>query len=346
MKKIAILFVVFFCSVSLWAQTIEDDATWKLKTDTVRALKHYKADDNWFIGIQAGANHSLSENSRFGSFGAMTRPSIALSVGKYFSPAIGARVQLAYLKQMSRANSEVIEAFPEVYGKGNYGFNMFNGYLDGLFNLHNIFAQYDEDIRFNVVGILGMGFNSSFGFDDKVKEWDKSPSEEFAPYQISTDNKTFFSLRAGLQFNYMLSNALDINLEATFNATDDAFNGTRYDRKWDSYANVMLGLTYHFKDQYGDRRFRYTEVNDQAWVDELNRKINEERNKAGTGTSRHRSEERGSEERNVGYDRIIHYRQVQYYRYPEKECGRSCQVFGRPSGSQPDHNRLCRRTDW
>lgn len=40
MKKIAILFVVFFCSVSLWAQTIEDDATWKLKTDTVRALKH------------------------------------------------------------------------------------------------------------------------------------------------------------------------------------------------------------------------------------------------------------------------------------------------------------------
>ena len=43
----------------------------------------------------------------------------------------------------------------------------------------------------------------------------------------------------------MLSNALDINLEATFNATDDAFNGTRYDRKWDSYANVMLGLTYH-----------------------------------------------------------------------------------------------------
>ena len=67
MKKIAILFVVFFCSVSLWAQTIEDDATWKLKTDTVRALKHYKAGDNWFIGIHAGANHSLSENSRFDS---------------------------------------------------------------------------------------------------------------------------------------------------------------------------------------------------------------------------------------------------------------------------------------
>ncbi len=41
----------------------------------------------------------------------------------------------------------------------------------------------------------------------------------------------------------------------------------------------MLGLTYHFKDQYGDRRFRYTKVTDQAMVDELNRKINEEREK-------------------------------------------------------------------
>ena len=74
MKKIAILFVVFFCSVSLWAQTIEDDATWKLKTDTVRALKHYKAGDNWFIGIQAGANHSLSENKiRIGGSFSATR---------------------------------------------------------------------------------------------------------------------------------------------------------------------------------------------------------------------------------------------------------------------------------
>ena len=74
------------------------------------------------------------------------------------------------------------------------------------------------------------------------------PSEEFAPTKSALTTKRF-SLRAGLQFNYMLSNVLDINLEATFNATDDAFNGTRYDRKWDSYANVMLGLTYHFKDQ-------------------------------------------------------------------------------------------------
>lgn len=68
---------------------------------------------------------------------------------------------------------------------------MFNGYLDGLFNLHNIFAQYDEDIRFNVVGILGMGFNSSFGFDDKVKEWDKSPVRSLPPTKSALTTKRF-----------------------------------------------------------------------------------------------------------------------------------------------------------
>lgn len=279
MKRIAIIFAAFLCSMSLTAQTVEDDAAWKLKADTVRALKHYKGGDNWFIGIHGGVNHSLSENARFGSFGDMTKPSFGLSVGKYFSPAIGARVQFAYMKQQSRANSEAIEAYPEVYGDGNYGFNVFAGYVDGLFNLNNIFAQYNEDCRFNVVGILGMGFNAASGFDDKVEAWDREPGEGFAPYKVYTDNNAYFALRAGLQFNYILSNALDLNLEATFNATDDGYNGTRYDRKWDSYANLMLGLTYHFKDQYGDRRFRYTEVNDQAYIDELNQKINDERAK-------------------------------------------------------------------
>ena len=279
MKRLATIFAAALCAVPLLAQTVEDDAAWKLKADTVRALKHYKGSDNWFIGIQGGVNHSLSENARFGSFGDMTKPSFAISAGKYFSPAIGARVQFAYMKQQSRANSEAIEAYPEVYGDGNYGFNMVGGYLDGLFNLNNIFGQYREKSRFNVVGILGMGFNTSTGFDDKVNAWDKAPGEGFAPYKVYTETKTYFALRGGLQFNYMLSNALDLGLEATFNATDDGYNGTRYDDKWDAYANVMLGLTYHFKDQYGDRRFRYTEVNDQAYIDELNRQINEERAK-------------------------------------------------------------------
>ena len=55
MKKIAILFVVFFCSVSLWAQTIEDDATWKLKRQTGKSVSTNNIDNLYDKGITAGA---------------------------------------------------------------------------------------------------------------------------------------------------------------------------------------------------------------------------------------------------------------------------------------------------
>lgn len=279
MKKIAVFLVAVFASVSLMAQTIEEERTWKMQADTVKSLKHYVGRDNWFIGVQGGANISLSENSRFGKNIDMTKPSFALQVGKYFSPAVGARIQMAYFKQESRANSEAIDAYPQVYGSGNYGFSNFGAYLDGLFNFNNIFGQYKESSRFNVVGILGGGLNHTFGFDDKVKAWDRPASETFAPYKVNTDKGSYVALHAGVQLNYAISQALDLNLEATFNGVDDGYNGTRYDKKWDAFANVMVGLTFHFKDHYGARRFRYTQLDDQALISELTRKIDDERNK-------------------------------------------------------------------
>lgn len=265
MKKIAMMFIMALCTMTVWSQS----RALGVEADTLRSLRHYKGSDNWFIGIHAGMNHSLSENARFGDFMDMTKPGFALSVGKYFSPAVGARVMLSYMKQQSRANSEAL------IDDKNYGFHNIGGYLDGLFNLNNIFGQYKENTRFNVYGILGFGFNATGGFDDKVESWDKPAGG----YKVYTDNSAYFSLRGGLGLSYMLSNALDLNLEVTAHGADDAYNGTRYDNKYDTYVAAMLGLTYHFKDQYGDRRFRYTTLSDNDWLDELNARINAERGK-------------------------------------------------------------------
>ena len=263
MKKIAMMFIMALCTLSVWSQS----RALGVEADTLRSLRHYKGGDNWFIGIHAGMNHSLSENARFGDFMDMTKPAFAISVGKYFSPAIGARVMLSYMKQQSRANSEAL------IDDKNYGFHNIGGYFDGLFNFNNIFGQYKENTRFNVYGILGFGFNATGGFDDKVEAWDKPAGG----YKVFTDNGAYFSLRGGLGLSYMLSNALDLNLELTAHGADDAYNGTRYDRKYDTYVSAMLGLTYHFKDHYGDRRFRYKNLTDNDLLDELNARINAER---------------------------------------------------------------------
>ncbi len=280
MKKFATILMAVLCSFPLWAQSNPD---LEVATDSVRGLKHYKGSDNWFITVHGGLNHSISENARHGDFMDMCKGSVGLSVGKYFSPAIGSRIQLQYLRQQTMANTEAIEAYPNIYGDGQFGFDIFGGYVDGLFNFNNIFGQYRESTRLNLVGILGFGFNTTFNFDDKVKswgsnspEWDKG-SGEYAPYDVYTDKKSYFAARAGLMLSYRLCRALDLELEVTAHATDDGYNGTRYDRKYDAYVNAMLGLTYHFKDQYGDRRFRYTTISDQSLIDDLNKKINETR---------------------------------------------------------------------
>lgn len=171
MKKILIAGLAAIMATNIYAVT-ENAPSKKatVKADTLQTLKHYKAGDNWFFGAFVGTNFSLTENIRFASFGKRLGPSVGISAGKYFNPAVGARVRVSYLNQHSRANSELVDAYPEVYGNGIYKFNMISTFFDGLFNFNNIFKPYKESTRFNVVGVIGIGFNSSFGFDDKIKK--------------------------------------------------------------------------------------------------------------------------------------------------------------------------------
>lgn len=272
MKKIFIAGLAAVMATNIYATTESAPShDSDVKADTLQTLKHYKTGDNWFFGISAGTNFSLSENIRFASFPKRFGPSVGVAVGKNFSPAVGARVRVSYLKQSSRANSELIDAYPEIYGDGVYRFSMVSTYFDGLFNFNNIFKPYNENSRFNVIGVVGIGFNTSFGFDDKIKNW--SPSKG-GQYEVDRSTGTYLAIHAGLQLNYKVSEAVDINLETTYNATDDGYNGTRYDRKYDGYIYIVAGATYHFKDHYGDRRFKYVTMTDQAQIDHLNAQIN------------------------------------------------------------------------
>lgn len=276
MKKLIIVGLAAVLALPSFAQTERKADIASVKADSVTVLKPYKAKDNWFFGVYAGTNFSLSENARF-KRGKMFGPSFGLSVGKWFSPAVGARLRWAILQQHHLANTEMIDAYPETYGNGVYKHGMTSVFFDGLFNFNNIFAKYRESTRFNVIGVLGLGFNSSFGFSDNTDYWNEMDTKWNNHYRVDNDGGTYLAIHAGLMLSYKLNNAIDLNLEATYNATDDAYNGVRYDRKYDGYMYIVGGMVWHFKDQYGDRRFRYVTMTDQAKIDELNRKINDQR---------------------------------------------------------------------
>ena len=131
--------------------------------DEFAYLDDYHFADNIFLLGQVGMSHSMSENTRFGNFFANERPSFNIGVGKWIYPAFGTRITLGLHPQVGRAEWEISDTWPNVFG--NYGYNMFSGYVDGLVNLTNIIFKYREDRVFNLIGIIGLGYNHTFGFD-------------------------------------------------------------------------------------------------------------------------------------------------------------------------------------
>lgn len=237
---------------------------------------------NIFIGASVGASLSMGENTRYGNFLDMSKLSFEATVGKFFYPQFGLRFSLQYLNQKGRAEWEIADELDKrgMYD-GNYDFSLLAGFVDGLVNFHNMFWKYREDRHFNLIGYFGLGYFRSFGFDkDKLNyladPWDRNGDpmgKGTYGYPVNGKSRNYFAGHAGLIAAYQITEAWDVNVDVSFNGTDDAYNGKRFRRVYDTYVNLMAGLTYHIPDTSGKRRLKYTHYTDQDMVTVLNRQI-------------------------------------------------------------------------
>lgn len=306
MKKIHIILLLLLLQcVTAWGQdSLMVDSTFSrlkfdedsLYYDELAYLDDYHFSDNLFLLGQVGISHSMSENTRFGNFFANERVSFNVGVGKWVYPSFGVRVTLGLHPQVGRAEWSISEAYPETFG--NYTYNMFSGYVDGLVNLTNIIYKYREDRVFNLIGIIGLGYNRTFGFDktkcdimragldaNYTPRYDASNpptyikegvGERLISYDVDTHPGNYFAAHVGLQGRWKASAAWDIIGEVTFNGTDDAYNGHTYDRVYDTYFDILIGAQYHFKDCHGRRRFHYVKYLDQSVIERLARMARDE----------------------------------------------------------------------
>lgn len=297
MKRIYILIVAFLASFVAIAQNtgVADSLFSRSKLDQdslyydeFAYLDDYHFADNIFLLGQVGMSHSMSENTRFGNFFANERPSFNIGVGKWIYPAFGTRITLGLHPQVGRAEWEISDTWPNVFG--NYGYNMFSGYVDGLVNLTNIIFKYREDRVFNLIGIIGLGYNHTFGFDKNkcdlmrrgisVSGGKIIPGTDEKPgtirYDVNTDPGNFFAAHVGLQGRWKVNAAWDIIGEVTFNGTDDKYNGHEYDRVYDTYFDILVGAQFHFKDCHGRRRFHYVKYLNSELIERLAKMLSDE----------------------------------------------------------------------
>lgn len=310
MNNIKKILFMAMLALPLGTWAAEADSFENLQADTVTALRHYKGGDNWFIGLHGTAIGQLGENIRPRDFFPSVRFGGAISVGKWFSPQVGLRLMGGYNRLAGKADKEFInQSIPagpdyngakmadvgnytdprvaarrdELVGKGYYSFSDIYGFADAMFNLNSIFAPYKESTRFNVNLFFGLGYLHTLDYDmDKIQSW--HPVKEGGQFYTGSyfrgeqeSRRDFLGVRAGVNLAYALCNALDLTFDASVLATNDGFNLKRYDDLYDGYVQLNLGLVYHFKDQYGDRRFKYVRASDadilNSYKDRLNQAL-------------------------------------------------------------------------
>ena len=237
----------------------------ELTPDTIHALRYYNGSDNWFIGAQGGINYPGIEDVRFKTMGKYIGYSAQIHAGKFFNPTLGVRFTGGYDSYWG-ANSNL--------DNGNYHFNSLSTFVDGMLNFNSLFCKYKESTKVNVNGLLGIGYNYFWGYDNELDK--QVYGNKNYPYR--TTGHHFLAIRLGMQFAIKLSEAVDLNIEGTLSSTDDFSNAVYYQREYDYYARVLAGITYHFKDRYGDRRMKYDYYTDANKVAELNDEINRKRN--------------------------------------------------------------------
>ena len=240
MKKFLLSAVALFCVTTTFAQTAE------------KAIKQYGFWDNWFIQLQGGVSENFSDNYERANIMKLLSPVGTIGVGKYFSPEVGARIQFT----ASQARNKYITNSINDY----YHTNFIGGNFDALFSLTNIFGQYKENRVFNLVGIVGLGFEYGFNRDANNKGPQVGHTRTVSP-------------RIGLQGDFRLNDAWNLNLEANGNLDADNFNGIVSGRKYDGRLNILAGITYKFPA----RGFKVLSAVDPSVISALNDKINAQR---------------------------------------------------------------------
>lgn len=184
---------------------------------------------HFFVEAQGGVQFT-STNA---SISKLMTPTASFSVGRYFSPAVGARLHVnAWQSKAGIVNGE--------YYKWKYVTPDF----DLMLNLSNILSPRSNH-ALNVILLGGVGLNYAWDNDELKK---LSPDPKVVPLMWD-DNRLSHNLRAGLRLETNLSKPLGLSFEVNANSLDDRFN-SKSNGKDDWQFTAMLGLSYRFGYKY------------------------------------------------------------------------------------------------
>ena len=220
-----------------------------VKTDTTVTVEYtsgkYRVETapfkaNWFIGVDGGAQIYFGEHDKQAKFSDRLAPALNVYVGKWFTPAVGARIGYSGIKQKGATQDGIHgtnEALPEKggapYWLDKQEFSFWNIHADVLFNLSNIFCGYKEDGHFwNFTPFIGLGWAHVYSEEPKTNE---------------------ISANGGIINAFRICNALDFNVSVSAFLVNQEFDGETGHRWGEGNLSATIGLAYKFKPRGWER---------------------------------------------------------------------------------------------
>lgn len=249
MKKLLTSVLLLALGMNAFAQD-DEFASYNLKETDIDHVMPTHFMDNWFVGVYAGTAQSWGSFTSKTSFLKKLQPTFSLAVGKAITPVNEIRMMVNFGR--NTGDTEVAKL---------YHFNTWGLYFDWLPNLTNLFLGYRENRRVNFKALVGIGGEISAGFSKR--DWNPSTGEidQFGKPQnayYNTRRTSLVDLRLGLGMSIRLNDKLKLNIEAVENMLDDSRDGIQDGKNgWDGHLNLMVGLTYHFKNADKARQFSY-----------------------------------------------------------------------------------------
>lgn len=186
-----------------------------------------------FMEVQGGAQMTFTDAKK----GKLITPVEAFSIGRYFTPAVGARLHVSGGKAKS--------GFDDL---GYYKWNYITTDFDMLFNLTNLFSKSKTGSHpLNVIFIGGLGLSNA---------WNNKQALAMAAdnnYQnmplVWNGNRLSHNIRAGLRLETDVTKPIGVSLEVNANSLDDRFNSKMNDAD-DWQLTASLGISFRFGHKY------------------------------------------------------------------------------------------------
>lgn len=184
----------------------------------------------WFIEFQDGVTHTSGVSNDLAK---LLSPEFLLGGGYQFNPVIALRANLGY--------GESRNYVPNGFRAHSAEFLQLQG--DAMFNICNLIGGYKHHRGINVMPFVGVG--GQIGTENLSLDEPELPNA----WKVG---KFFPSARAGVLFDFRITNHVSAILEGNYNIFSDKLN-SKLENEFgglDRQQNVLLGLKYKMGDGY------------------------------------------------------------------------------------------------